>query len=181
MLELAETSDETTIPRLMDVLGDEDVTYRRAAVKALGLMGADAVPPLVNALLHSESVTIRGSAAKAMAQIAVNYPEVPFPEAGLQGLKAALDDENPVIHIAAAMALGEIGTPALEILIESLNTTENVALAVSIVNALAAVGDRRGAEVLTALANDESADRYVRESAVSALSRLELVSQYRRS
>ena len=35
MVEIAESRDETTIPRLMSLLGEEDVTYRRAAVKTL--------------------------------------------------------------------------------------------------------------------------------------------------
>ncbi len=175
MLEIFETRDETTVPHLMHALDDEDVVYRRAAVKALGLMGLDAVDPLVDALTQSENVTVRGSAAKALAQIALNYPEEPFPAAGLQGLKAGLQDANPVVHIGAAMALGEIGPPALDILIESLQTTDNIGLAVSIVNALAAVGDRRSGEVLAALIEDEAADPYVRETATSALSRIEFV------
>lgn len=180
MIELADNSDETTIAQLMNVMGDEDVVFRRAAVKALGVIGADAVPLLVEDLLNSDNVTVRGSCAKALAQIALNYPEETFPEAGMQGLRTALNDANPVVHIAATMALGEIGVPSLDILIEALNTTDNVGLAVSIVNALASVGNSRGADVLTALVTDQSADAYVRESATSALSRLEMVSQYRR-
>jgi FOG: HEAT repeat len=177
--DLAKTQDETTIPRLMEALADEDVVYRRAAVKALGVIGAEATPPLVEALLHSDNVTIRGSCAKALAQIAVNYPDDPFPAEGLQGLKASLNDPNPVVHIASAMALGEIGPLALDILVEALETTDNVGLAVSIVNALASIGDERAATVLTVLSTDESADVYVRETATSALSRLELVRKNR--
>jgi bilin biosynthesis protein len=180
MAELAETRDEQTIPRLMGILGEEDVTYRRAAVKALGFIGADSVPALIDSLLNSDNVTIKASCAKALAQIAFNHPDVPFPEEGMQGLKTALDDPNPVVYIASVMALGEIGSPALEILHEALNTTDNVALAVAIVNALGSIADRRNAEVLTILANDESVDSYVRESATSALSRLDLMLKFRR-
>ncbi len=175
MAEIAETRDATTIPRLMAILDDENVVYRRAAVKALGLVGAEAVPAIVEALLHSNNVTVRGSAAKALAQIAVNYPELPFPEAGLQGLKIALTDANPVVYIAAAMALGEMGMPAYDILIEGLHTTDNIAVQVSLVNALASIGGEQAAAVLTQFAQDESADAYVRETAASALSRVELV------
>ncbi len=181
MLELAEIQDETTIPRLISILGEEDVTYRRAAVKALGVIGPDAIIPLIDPLLNSENVTVRGSSAKALAQIAVNHPDVPFAAEGLQALKTGLNDPNPIVNIGCVMALGEIGVPALDILLESLETTDNVALAVTLVNALATVGDRRGADVLTAIMNDESADSYVRESATSALSRLELVNKYKRS
>jgi bilin biosynthesis protein len=178
MWELADARDETTIPRLMDVLGEEDVVYRRAAVKALGVIGVDAVSPLIASLLESDNVTVRGSAAKALAQIAVNYPDVPFPDEGLQGLKTAMNDPNPVVHIASVMALGEIGSPAFEILVKALQTTDNPALQVAIVNAIASGGDERGVEILSALTDDESVDSYVRESAVSALSRLDLVRNF---
>ncbi|MBW4634970.1 MAG: HEAT repeat domain-containing protein [Iphinoe sp. HA4291-MV1] len=175
MIELAENRDENTIPRLMSVLNDEDVIFRRAAVKALGFIGVDSVPSLVESLLNSNNVTVRGSCAKALAQIAVNYPDVPFPTEGLQGLQTAINDPNPVVHIAAVMALGEVGSPAFDILAEALKTTDNVAVAVSVVNALASLGDERAVKILTALTNDQSVDSYVRESAVSALSRLEQV------
>lgn len=181
MAELLEANAPDTISRLMGVLDSEDVVYRRAAVKALGLFGNDAVSPLVDALLHSDNITVRGSAAKALAQVAINYPENVFPEDGLQGLKQAIQDDNPVVHIAAIMALGEIGGAALEILLDALKTTDNIAVQVSIVNALASVGGERASEVLVAAAADEAADPYVRESATSALSRLQMVATYNRS
>ncbi|MDJ0735009.1 MAG: HEAT repeat domain-containing protein [Nostocaceae cyanobacterium] len=175
MWEIVDTRDETTISRLMDILDDEDVVYRRAAVKTLGAIGTDATPLIVESLLNSDNVTVRGSCAKALAQIAVNYRDVPFPVEGLQGLKASLNDPNPVVHIASAMALGEVGAPAFDILAEALSTTDNLGLAVAIVNGLASIGDEQAREVLTQLINDESVDTYVRETATSALSRLELV------
>lgn len=180
MWELADHPDETVIPRLMSILDEDDTTYRRAAVKALGAIGLATVPPLVEALLNSDNVTVRGSAAKALAQVAINHPDVPFPDIGTQGLKIALNDPNPVVHIAAVMALGEIGAPVVNILIEALQTTDNPALGISIVNALGSIGDSRGVDVLTALIQDESTDSYVRESAVSALSRLEMTIKFQR-
>jgi bilin biosynthesis protein len=178
MMEIAEHRDETTIPRLMAILDESDTTYRRAAVKALGVIGADTVPPLVDALLNSDNVTVRGSAAKAIAQVVINYPDVPLSSEGMQGLKTALNDPNPVVHIAAVMALGEIGEPAVETLIEALQTTDNPALGVSLVNALGSIGDPRGLEVLTQVIENEETDSYVRESATSALSRLEMTTKF---
>jgi len=176
MWELAEAKDDTIIPRLMSVLDEENTTLRRAAVKALGAVGPETIPPLVDALLNSDNVTVRGSAAKALAQVAICHPEIPFSETAIQGLTQALDDPNPVVHIAAVMALGEIGSSeVVEILIKALETTENPALAVSIVNGLASIGDGRAVAVLKAITEQESVDSYVRETAVSALSRLELV------
>jgi bilin biosynthesis protein len=123
---------------------------------------------------------VRGSAAKALAQVAINYPDEPFPTVGLEGLKTAISDPNPVVHIAAIMALGQIGTPAFEILVASLRTTDNIAVQVSIVNALASLGDPRGLDILTEFANDEAVDTYVRESANSSMSRLELMANNQR-
>jgi bilin biosynthesis protein len=174
MVEIVENRDQTTIPLLVSILDDENVTYRRAAVLVLGMIGADAVPAIVEGLLHSENVTVRSSCAKALAQIAVNYPELPFPEAGLQGLKQAIRDDNPVVHIAAVMALGEMGTPAYDILIDGLET-DNIAVQVTIVNALASIGGESAEAVLQKFIDDEAADPYVRETATSALSRIDLV------
>ncbi|NEQ78068.1 MAG: HEAT repeat domain-containing protein [Okeania sp. SIO2C9] len=175
MWEIVETSDETTIPNLMEVLAEEDTVYRRAAVKALGAIGTDTVPFLVDSLLNSDNSTIRGSCAKALAQVAINYKDVPFPSEGIEGLKKGLSDTNPVVHIASAMALGVIGVPALDSLLEVLDGTENLGLAVAILNAVSSINDERSKAVLTKLANDASAETYVRETAISALSRLDML------
>ena len=178
MWEIADARDENTIPRLMSILNQEDVTYRRAAVKTLGVIGADVVPSVVDSLLNSDNPTVRSSCAKALAQIVVNHPDVPMPDEGIQGLKQALNDPNPVVYIPTVMTLGEIGSPVFDLLVETLNTTDNPALGVSIINALGSMGDPRAVEVLTNLSNDKSADVYLQESATSALSRLEMVMKY---
>lgn len=179
MVEIADQRDDRTIPRLMSHLGEEDVVYRRACVKTLGVIGFESVPFLVEALSANDNVTFQASCVKALANVAVNYPEEPFPEEGVEGLKAAMNNSNPVVYIAAVMALGAIGSPVLDILIETLNQTDNPAVAVAITNAIGSIGDKRGEEILTKLSQDESADEYVRESATSALSRLEMVMKYK--
>ncbi|WP_413162833.1 HEAT repeat domain-containing protein [Capilliphycus salinus ALCB114379] len=178
MLELAEVRDEQTIPRLLDILGEPDVNYRRSAVKALGVIGIDSVSPVVGVLLKSEDMTIRASCVKALAQVAFNHPDTPFPEEGLQALATVLHDPNPVVNIATAMALGEIGVPALDTLIAAVQTTDNPALAIAVVNAISSINDPRAGEILNQIAQDESVDAYVRESATSAVSRFDLMSQY---
>jgi bilin biosynthesis protein len=175
MWELVENCDETTIPHLMSVLDEEDTTYRRAAVKTLGAIGMETVPFLVDVLSKSDNATVRSSCAKALAQVAINYGDEPFPKEGINALNAALNDINPVVSLSSAMALGTIGVPALDGLLDRLSDTDNPALAVAIVNAVSSIQDPRSEEVLARLANDESADSYVREMATSALSRLELV------
>ena len=178
MWELAENRDGDTIPRLISILDQEDVTYRRAAVKALGIIGADVVEPIVDSLLNSDNPTVRSSSAKVLAQVVAHHPDVPMPQAGIQGLKQALNDPNPVVYIPAVMTLGEIGSPVFDLLTETLSTTDNLAVSVAILNALGSMGDPRGVEVLTKLSNDKEADPYIQESAASALSRLEMVMKY---
>jgi bilin biosynthesis protein len=160
-------------------LDDTDTTYRRAAVKTLGAIGVDTVPFLVSILATSANVTVRGSAVKALAQVIINYPEVPFPAAGLECLKMAMSDENPVVNIAAVMALGEMGPPAFEMLVAALQTTDNIALQVTLVNTLGSLGDRRAEAILIAAKDDDNFDEYVRESATSALSRLDQTIKYK--
>jgi bilin biosynthesis protein len=180
MWQIAEERSEETIPRLIGILGEEDVAYRRAAVKALGVIGVDAVPALVELLLNSNDATVRSSCAKGLAQIIVNHPDVPFPTEGIEGLRKAVEDPNPVVHIASVMALGAIGSPVFDVLVEILKTTDNLAVGVATINAIGSSGDKRGLQVLTELAEDNSADTYIRESATSALSRLEMVINYRK-
>ena len=179
MLELVETRDETTIPRLIGILDEDDTTYRRAAVKTLGAIGMDTIPFLIDILATSDNVTVRGSAVKAIAQVIVNYPQEPLPPAGLECLKTAMSDDNPVVNIAAVMALGELGGPAFEIMVEALETTDNIALQVTLVNTLASLGDMRAEPIIVAVSQDATRDEYVRESATSALPRMEQTMKYK--
>ncbi|MEL7224812.1 MAG: HEAT repeat domain-containing protein [Cyanobacteria bacterium P01_D01_bin.36] len=175
MTEIVENRDEQTIPMLMSALAEEDVVYRRACVKTLGAVGMDSVPAVVEQMLDSDNDTVRASCTKAMAQIAVYHPDEPFPAEGLEGLRRAIEDPYPVVQIAAVMSMGEIGVPAVETLLDVLRTTDNVAIALTIANTLGSIGDPRAIDVLKDLIVDESVDSYVRETAQSALPRLEQI------
>ena len=175
MNEIVAHRDEQTIQTLMAALGEEDVVYRRACVKTLGAVGMDSVPAVVEQMLNNDNDTVRASCTKAMAQIAVFHPDEPFPEEGLEGLRKAMEDPYPVVQIAAVMSMGEIGVPAVDTLLETLRTTDNVAIALTITNTLGSIGDPRAIDVLKDLIEDESIDSYVRETAASALPRLEQI------
>ena len=175
MIEIVDNRDEQTIPTLMAALGEDDVVYRRACVKTLGAIGMASIPAVVDQMLNSENDTVRASCTKAMAQIAVYHPDEPFPVEGLDGLRQAMDDPYPVVQIASVMSLGEVGMPAVDTLLEALKTTDNVAIALTITNTLGSIGDPRALEVLRDLIADDSIDSYVRETAESALPRLEQV------
>ena len=173
MLEIVAGRDEQTIPKLMEALGEANVVYRRASVKALGMIGMDTVPAVVEQMLTHEDDTVRASCTKAMAQIAVNHPNTPFPDEGIEGLRKAMEDPYPVVQIASVMSLGEIGMPAVDTLLAALKSTDNVAIALTITNTLGSIGDPRAIDVLRDLIADDSVDSYVRETAQSALPRLE--------
>jgi bilin biosynthesis protein len=180
MWEIVANYDAEVINRLMSILDDEDTNYRRAAVKTIGEIGHETIPLLVEAMLHSENVTVRGSAAKAIAQVVICHPDEPLSAEGVAGLKAALQDANPVVNIAAVMAMGEIGEPVLDLLIEALQETDNPALAISLVNAIASIGSSRGIDALRLIIDNEATDSYVKESAISALSRGEMTAGFNR-
>ena len=121
---------------------------------------------------------MKASCGKALAQVAVNYPGEPFPPEAMVGLRTSMDDPNPVVHIVAVMALGVMGTQALDTLIEGLENCENISVGVAIINALGSIIDDRSMEVLMAISNDESKDPYLQESAKSAASRLEQITKF---
>ena len=176
--EIVMRRDKNTIPRLMANLEQEDMIYRRASVKTLGAIGVDSVPALVNSLINGKNPTIRASCAKGLAQVAVNHTEIPFPQEGIDALESAMKDPDPVVHISSVMALGAIGLPAVDALINALETSDNLAVGVAVINALGGINDERVPEVLTKLSHDDSVDPYIKESATSALSRLEMVMKY---
>ncbi len=176
--EIVMRRDDNTIARLMANLEEEDIVYRRASVKTLGAIGVDSVPCLADSLLNGKNPTIRASCAKGLAQVAVNHKEVPFPQEGIDALQVAVEDPDAVVHISSVMALGAIGLPAVDVLIHALETSDNLAVGVATINALSAINDKRVPEILTKLSNDESVDPYIKESAVSALSRFEMVMKY---
>ena len=180
-LEIAEKRDEFTIPRLMEILNAEDVGFRRAAVKVLGVIGPVALPVLCEGLLQNADPVVRASCAKAIAQCATNYDEGAISESAIAALKAGTSDENPVVHLASVMALGQVGKPAFEVMADILQNGDNDAVAVAIVNALGSSGDERAIPILQALSKDETVDPYVSEMATSALPRLDQVINYKKS
>ncbi len=179
MRQIALERTEETIPQLMAILADEDVVYRRAAVQTLGVIGLDAVPALSAQLKESENATVRASCAKALAAIALSFPESEFPAEALTALQTALSDSDPVVNLASIGALGTVGKPALDILLGAM-AAENIAVAIAAISALGAINDSLTIEALSATAANQDADPYLRESAESALSRLDQVTKLNR-
>ena len=178
MHEIAENYTEETISELVSILYSEDVTFRRTAARTLGVIGFDTVPFVVEELNNSDNSIVRASCADILADIAFHYgKEEKFPSEVIAGLQQALQDPNPLVYLTTIGALGTLGKSAFNIFKEALES-DNIAVRVAIVDALGSLGDERGVEILTNLAEDETVDKYIKDSAVSALSRLEQVIKF---
>ncbi|MCP4973586.1 MAG: HEAT repeat domain-containing protein [Prochlorococcus sp.] len=162
---------EESIPRLLSLLDQPDVSLRRASVRALGSFGACTLLPLAEMFHASEDGTVRASCIKAYAQIASNYPLEPFPKEAMDALELALKDDYPVVSVAAVMALGQVGKQALDLL-RQVCKGDNPAQAVAAVNALAQIDDPSVEICFGELLEDESTDSYVRETVNSSLERV---------
>jgi bilin biosynthesis protein len=165
---------DESLPRLLNLLDQENVTLRRASVRAIGAFGEKALIPLAKKFEQSADATVRASCVKAYAQVASNYRGITFPVEAINSLENALQDESPVVALAAVMALGQVGEPALELLMQVCKG-DNPALAVAGVNAMVEIKDPQISAYLKDLLQRSETDSYVKETIESALSRVDLL------
>ncbi len=178
MQQIAEEYTEETISELVSILYSEDVTFRRTAARTLGVIGLDTVPFVLEELNNSDNSIVRASCVDILANIIFYHrEEEKFPPEAIAGLKQALHDPNPLVYLTTIGALGTLGKSAFNIFKEALEV-DNIAVQVAVVDALGSLGDERGLEILSNLAEDETVDVYIKDSAVSALSRLEQVIKF---
>ncbi len=111
---LGQIGDAAAVAPLLRVLGHErDDNVRWAATGALAVIGAAAVPGLVDAL-RDDDWKVRRSAAEALW--AMGEP------AAVPGLVEALLDKSDVVRQAAAGALEAMGVMAVNGLVEALHS-----------------------------------------------------------
>ena len=159
------------MPRLIALLDQPDVSLRRASVRGLGAFGECAMQPIAECFRSSADGTVRASCVKAYAQLASNYPGLPFSEEAMQVLRDGLQDSSPVVAVASVMALGQVGQQAVSLLLE-ISRGDNPAQGVAAVNALAEINDPAVEQGFEELLADPSIDGYVRETLTSALLRV---------
>jgi HEAT repeat protein len=106
------------IPELVEGLDDKDDAVRREAARALGKIGAAAVPSLVVALGDAPDDRVRVSAAEALGRIG------PRATVAIPALIAALKHADDAVRDAAAAALLLIGPPAAPALIEAVTDAD---------------------------------------------------------
>lgn len=168
---MAEHWPEASMPRLIALLDQPNVGLRRASVRGLGAFGERSMQPIADCFTSSDDGTVRASCVKAYAQLASNYPELPFTPQAMEVLRLALADDSPVVAVAAVMALGQVGRQAVPLLLE-VTRGDNPAQGVAAVNALAEIDDPSIERGLQDLMDDPDTDGYVKETVVSAIMRV---------
>ena len=163
---------EESMPRLLALLGQTDVSVYRAAVKGLGAFGATALQPLADLFAASPDGTVRACCVKAYAQIASNFPEQEFSPDAMRVLETALSDESPVVSQSAVMALGQVGVQALPLLIK-ICKGDNIAHVQSAAMALAEIPAPEAEACLRDVFSDPATDPLARQMVEASLGRLE--------
>ena len=161
-----------SMPRLLALLDQPDVSLRRAAVRGLGAFGAVALQPLAELFAQSPDGTVRASCVKAYAQIASNFPEQEFSPDAMRVLETALSDESPVVSQSAVMALGQVGVQALPLLIK-ICKGDNIAHVQSAAMALAEIPVPEAEACLRDVFSDPATDPLARQMVEASLGRLE--------
>jgi HEAT repeat protein len=161
---LGQIGDDRAVEPLVARVRQGDREVRAAAMDALKRIGdARAIMPLIAVLRdQDQGESIRDGAAKALATI--GFPAVKPLVATL------LDDDDDLVCIGAAKALGKIGsTEAVEPLIDTLQdgTDQNWEVRTAAVEALGEIRDDRAVEPLLTALQDEI--QKVRLAAVRAL------------
>jgi len=101
---------EDGLPVLLQAMDKGNGALRTGAIELLGTIGPPveaAAPALAKALLKDKDSWMRTYAAKSLAQVSVDRPEIAVP-----ALVKALEDEDSYVRTAAADALGALGTRA---------------------------------------------------------------------
>ena len=160
------------IPRLIGLLGQPNVSLRRASVRGLGAFGARSMQPIAECFTTSTDDTVRASCVKAYAHLASNYTELIFTDEAMAVLQEALNDRSAVVAIAAVMALGQVGYQAVPLLLK-VSSGNNPAQGVAAVNALAQINHPAIGPAFQQLLDNPDTDDYVRETVTSALVRVE--------
>ncbi|UGV41577.1 HEAT repeat domain-containing protein [Methanococcoides orientis] len=157
---LGKIGDERAVQPLINLLGDDDNDVQRAAEFALCDIGDQAVEPLVEAINDPDvNWAVHSNGMRVLETIGDERAVGPLIEmlGGVDG-------------VDAATALGEIGEPAVEPLIDALGDEDPHVRAYA-ARALGRTGDSRAVEPVIELLNDE--DENVKSNAAMALGKLD--------
>ena len=168
-----------SMSRLIDLIENPNPAIYRAAVKALGLFGLDALGPLCNKYRSSENPTVRACCIKAFVQVSAKHPDQVFTDNAMKVLEDGLSDDDPVVSQSAVMAIAQVGkqsatrAEALPLLL-NVSRGDNTAHAISAIMALGEINNIDANQALEDLINDTTLDPIISEIAKSSLERSQM-------
>ncbi len=174
------------VDALVWLLSNPDTRVLEATLEALGELGhSSAIDPLIGMFLSHDDQGIRGAAGQALLALAAAGSDAfnKLVEAALAGgdesarapiadfLVEALNDDEPLVRIAAAEALGHLNEPAgLTPLGAAARSDVDARVRQAAARALGKLNYQRSLELLLEVLHDSDSD--VRNAAVEALGEL---------
>lgn len=151
------------LPTLETLIVDDNIIVRRTAADSLGNIGSpDGVTSLCQALQDADD-TVRSHAAEALGKIASD-------ESAKALVEAFLHDNDYNVRYFAKQSLGQVGTVAVDALIDVSSDTDETDLLIEICEILGNLADSRSKPLLDSLSKHP--DEQVAEMAVWALKRI---------
>jgi HEAT repeat protein len=163
---LGELADSRAVEPLIETLDDSNQWVRIVAAEALGQIGDENATPALLPALNDESIWVRHASVVALGQIGDTQAIRPLTERIL----GPPDNEWPEeLRDATARALGAIGGPAIQVLIDALGDPD-AWVSSAAARALGRIGDPQAITPLTELIKQEH--RWVRATATQALAQI---------
>jgi bilin biosynthesis protein len=147
---LGKKKDKESVPRLVQMLDDEDVSVRKELARALGEIGAsEAAEPLADAFSRENDEDVMLAASRALVKI--GSPSV-------QPLIGVLGSSRPEVRAGAARTLGRIGSqkavdPLIRLLDDRVPEVRQAAI-----HSLRTIGGGKALEAIARSVQDRNRD-----------------------
>jgi len=145
---IGELGAREALPRLLDAFDDRDLCARQAAVLAAGRVAPNEAADAIEALLEDDRPEMRFSAIWTLSRFGNVRPE---------RLSMVLNDPDNEVRLLALECMGELRAESQVEAIAALLEDPSDRIRFGAANALAALGDSRGASTLRAALNGERA------------------------
>ncbi len=167
-LKLAKYWPEESFQRLLDNLSNKDLAIRRVCVKALGVFGMKIAPRILDIFVKSDNRLLRTSCMKVLVQLAINFPDEPFPKNLIEVLEASFKDQTPELILTVVQLLRQLGKEGIPLLVKC-SKDQNILRAMASITALGEIDDALSKDCLDEIINDHSNDLLLRSSALDAM------------
>jgi HEAT repeat protein len=163
---LGELGDARAVQPLIEALDDSNQWVRIVAAEALGQIGHPEATRALIFCLDDSSIWVRRASVVALGQIGDSSAISPLMERLLRPPNAEWPEE---LHDVIAKALGEIGEPAIKVLIDTLEDPDVWVISAA-AKALGQIGPAQAIVPLAALTRREN--QWLRAAATQALAQI---------